>query len=101
MEIRMVDTISQYHEIKAEVDTAIQEVVESGIYINGPKVKAFRENLASYLGLEDVIPHPVSMFPSVTRGGILAPVVVPVGVLTSRTRIVAEIVEEGLHLVFD
>lgn len=55
MEIRMVDTITQYHHIKEEIDTAVQEVVESGWYINGPRVNAFRENLGQYLGAKHVI----------------------------------------------
>ncbi len=55
MDIRMVDTITQYHHIKEEVDTAVQEVVESGWYINGPRVQAFRDNLAHYLGAKHVI----------------------------------------------
>jgi len=50
-----VDTITQYHHIKEEVDTAVQEVVESGWYINGPRVQAFRDNLAQYLGAKHVI----------------------------------------------
>ena len=55
MEIRMVDTITQYHHIKSEIDTAVQEVIESGWYINGPRVQAFRDNLGAYLGAKHVI----------------------------------------------
>ncbi|MEM7038222.1 MAG: DegT/DnrJ/EryC1/StrS family aminotransferase, partial [Bacteroidota bacterium] len=51
----MVDTITQYGKIREEVDAAIREVVESGMYINGPAVHRFRENLASYLGAERVV----------------------------------------------
>ncbi len=56
MTIRMVDTITQYENIKSDVDAAIAEVVASGMYINGPAVKQFVANLATYLGAERVIP---------------------------------------------
>lgn len=56
MTIKMVDTVGQYHQIKEEVDRAIQEVLETGAYINGPAVGRFRDHLASYLGVKHVIP---------------------------------------------
>ena len=52
----MVDTITQYHHIKAEVDSAVAEVINSGAYINGPAVKNFTAHLAEYLGAKSVIP---------------------------------------------
>lgn len=55
MEIRMVDTITQYAHIKNEVDAAVSEVIASGKYINGPTVHTFRKNLATYMGAEHVI----------------------------------------------
>ncbi|MEM0997331.1 MAG: DegT/DnrJ/EryC1/StrS family aminotransferase [Bacteroidota bacterium] len=54
-EIRMVDTITQYHHIKDEVDAAVSAVVASGMYINGPAVKQFRASLGEYLGASKVI----------------------------------------------
>lgn len=54
--IQMVDTKRQYLKIKEEVDQALQEVVESSIYIGGKQVTAFAENLAAYLGVKYVIP---------------------------------------------
>ncbi len=56
MKIQMVDTLSQYHHIQGEVDTAIMEVVKSGMYIGGPVVNRFKENLAAYLNAPFVIP---------------------------------------------
>jgi UDP-2-acetamido-2-deoxy-ribo-hexuluronate aminotransferase len=56
MEIKMVDTITQYRHIQKEVDAAIHEVLESGAYINGPAVKRFTQNFAAYLGAKQVIP---------------------------------------------
>ena len=52
----MVDTKNQYLAIKAEVDEAIQEVLDSAAYINGKAVKDFAQNLATYLGSDYVIP---------------------------------------------
>jgi dTDP-4-amino-4,6-dideoxygalactose transaminase len=54
--IQMVDTKNQYLAIKAEVDGAIQEVLDSAAYINGKVVKDFAQNLSTYLGVEHVIP---------------------------------------------
>ena len=36
--IQMVDLQRQYEPIKAEVDASIQEVIDSAMFINGPKV---------------------------------------------------------------
>jgi len=54
--IQMVDLQGQYRKIKSEIDTAIMECVESASFINGPKVKAFQENLERYLDVKHVIP---------------------------------------------
>lgn len=50
-EIRMVDLVSQYEKIQAEVDSKILEVVKSSAYINGPEVKSFEKELAEYLNV--------------------------------------------------
>ncbi len=55
-EIRMVDLQNQYLKIKPEVDNAIQSVMDSAAFINGPEVKAFATELADYLGVKHVIP---------------------------------------------
>ncbi len=52
----MVDVRGQYLHIKNEVDAAIQEVIDSCAFINGPKVKSFQANLESYLDVNCVIP---------------------------------------------
>lgn len=54
--IKMVDLQSQYLRIKDEVDAAIQEVLNSTAFIQGPAVKEFAEDLASYTGSGYVIP---------------------------------------------
>jgi UDP-2-acetamido-2-deoxy-ribo-hexuluronate aminotransferase len=53
--LKMVDLYSQYLKIKPEIDTAIEEVLESTAFINGPQVERFTKNLASYLKARHVI----------------------------------------------
>src|SRR6478752_602905 len=54
--IQMVDTKTQYLNIKTEVDTAIQQVLDSAAYINGKPVQDFAANLGQYLGVKHTIP---------------------------------------------
>lgn len=54
-ELRMVDLKGQYDRIKTEIDTAIQSVIASTVFIRGPEVISFEEELASYLGVKNVI----------------------------------------------
>jgi len=54
--IQMVDLQSQYEKIKPEVDKAINDVVASAAFINGPEVKNFQTELEEYLGVKHVIP---------------------------------------------
>lgn len=54
-EIQMVDLRSQYEKIKTEVDAAIQEVINSSAFINGPSVTKFQDELAAYLGCRHAI----------------------------------------------
>ncbi len=53
--IHMVDTKSQYLKIKNEIDTAIQEVIDSTQFIQGPAVKMFEANVEKYLGVKYAI----------------------------------------------
>jgi dTDP-4-amino-4,6-dideoxygalactose transaminase len=54
--IQMVDLVSQYEKIKTEIDSAIQEVIQSSRFINGPSVKEFQTDLEKYLDVKHVIP---------------------------------------------
>src|SRR5690554_7771081 len=54
--IQMVDLVSQYEKIKPEVQAAINSVMDSAQFINGPEVQAFKKELADYLGVKHVIP---------------------------------------------
>jgi UDP-2-acetamido-2-deoxy-ribo-hexuluronate aminotransferase len=54
--IKMVDLHSQYLRIKTEIDEAIQRVLESTAFINGPEVGQFSRELSAYLGGAHVVP---------------------------------------------
>jgi len=54
--LQMVDTKTQYHKIKAEVDAAVIAVMESSQFIGGKPVNDFAVNLAKYNGSKHVIP---------------------------------------------
>lgn len=54
--LQMVDLKRQYQKIKPEVDAAIQEVLDSTMFIGGAHVKGFSTELAEYLGVKHVIP---------------------------------------------
>ena len=54
--IRMVDLKGQYKFIAGEVKAALDEIIESTAFINGPAVKDFQANLEAYLGVKHVIP---------------------------------------------
>lgn len=55
-EIQMVDTKTQYHKIKDEIDAAVIGVMESSRFIGGKVVTDFAENLATYHNSKFVIP---------------------------------------------
>lgn len=54
--IQMVDLVSQYENIKSEVDQAILSVIEKAQFINGPEVSSFQSELEDYLKVKHVIP---------------------------------------------
>lgn len=53
--IQMVDLVSQYKNIKQEVDAAVIDVMSTAYFIKGPKVAAFEKHLCEYLGVKHVI----------------------------------------------
>jgi dTDP-4-amino-4,6-dideoxygalactose transaminase len=55
MQIQMVDLNGQYLNIKSEVDSAIQSVIDRTQFIKGSDVKEFEYNLAEYLKVKHVI----------------------------------------------
>jgi UDP-2-acetamido-2-deoxy-ribo-hexuluronate aminotransferase len=54
-EIRMVDLKSQYLKIKQEIDSAIQNVIDSASFVKSPVVAKFERDLSDYLGAPHVI----------------------------------------------
>lgn len=54
--IQMVDTKTQYHKIKTEVDKAVVDVMESSAFINGKPVQDFANNLSAYQQVKHTIP---------------------------------------------
>jgi len=52
----MVDLKTQYDKIRTEVDEAMQRVISTTAFINGPEVKAFQAELEQYLHVKHVIP---------------------------------------------
>jgi dTDP-4-amino-4,6-dideoxygalactose transaminase len=54
--IEMVDLKGQYEKIKPQIDSAIQEVIDSTAFINGKAVQDFATELAAYNGSKYCIP---------------------------------------------
>ena len=54
--LQMVDTKTQYHKIKTEVDAAVIAVLESSAFIGGKVVATFADNLAKYHNSKHCIP---------------------------------------------
>lgn len=55
--IPLVDLKAQYATIKPEIDAAMQAVVESTAFINGPQVRSFEESFAAFCG----VPHAIGV----------------------------------------
>ncbi|HUZ47338.1 MAG TPA: DegT/DnrJ/EryC1/StrS family aminotransferase [Terriglobia bacterium] len=47
--------VRQYHNLKNEIDQAIHEVLESGSYVQGPRLKQFEQELAQYAKLKESV----------------------------------------------
>jgi dTDP-4-amino-4,6-dideoxygalactose transaminase len=54
--IQMVDLKGQYERIKETVNHAIEAVLDTNTYINGPQVHEFQKSLEKYLDVKHVIP---------------------------------------------
>jgi dTDP-4-amino-4,6-dideoxygalactose transaminase len=52
----MVDLTGQYQGIREEVNSSINQILETATFINGPQVHAFQAALEKYLGIKHVIP---------------------------------------------
>ncbi|MGH9553781.1 MAG: DegT/DnrJ/EryC1/StrS family aminotransferase, partial [Terriglobales bacterium] len=47
--------VKQYHNLKAEIDRAILDVLESGSYVLGPQLVKFEEELARYMKTKETV----------------------------------------------
>jgi dTDP-4-amino-4,6-dideoxygalactose transaminase len=52
----MVDLKQQYLNMKEKIDAAVSGVLDSTLFIGGPQVNDFANNLQNYLGVKHVIP---------------------------------------------
>jgi len=50
--IPLVDLKAQYDSLKEDIDDAVRRVIERGEFILGPEVKAFEQEMATYLGVK-------------------------------------------------
>lgn len=55
MKVNLLDTKIQYNNIKDEIKGAIDEVLESGMFIMGPNVKKFEKEMAEFCGVKRAI----------------------------------------------
>jgi dTDP-4-amino-4,6-dideoxygalactose transaminase len=53
--IPLVDVHSQYAPLKPQLEALFREVLESGEFIRGPHYRAFEEEAAAYLGVQETI----------------------------------------------
>jgi UDP-2-acetamido-2-deoxy-ribo-hexuluronate aminotransferase len=54
-EIQMVDLQYQYFQLKDEIDAAMNKVISTSAFINGPEVKSFQQDLANYMNSKHCI----------------------------------------------
>ena len=55
MPIGLFDTETPLLALREQIAERLNEVVERGVYILGPEVKAFEQEFAEYLGVRHVI----------------------------------------------
>lgn len=53
--IPAIDLKRQYASMKAEIDEAVQRVIESGWHISGPESRAFEQEYAAYCGVQHAV----------------------------------------------
>src|SRR6266480_925507 len=55
MKIGFYGHAQQYHNLKAEIDRAIHDVLESGTYVLGPQLVKFEQELAQYMNAKETV----------------------------------------------
>jgi dTDP-4-amino-4,6-dideoxygalactose transaminase len=51
----MVDLAPGLRELRADIDAALARVIDSGLFVNGPEVRALERELAGYLGVAECV----------------------------------------------
>ncbi|UJH92840.1 DegT/DnrJ/EryC1/StrS family aminotransferase [Antarcticibacterium sp. 1MA-6-2] len=54
--LQMVDLQGQYEHIKDQINTSLEEIMQTSAFINGPEVQKFQKELEEYLDVKHVIP---------------------------------------------
>ena len=52
MKVTLVDLVTQYHNMKDEMDEAIHAVIDSGHFVLGEANQQFESNLSEYIAVE-------------------------------------------------
>src|SRR5580658_5022080 len=55
MKVEFYGNVRQYNNIKKEIDANLQEVIQSGQYVQGPMLKRFEGEFAAYSGTKHAI----------------------------------------------
>ncbi|MCU6710428.1 DegT/DnrJ/EryC1/StrS family aminotransferase [Paenibacillus sp. J5C_2022] len=55
MKIPLIDLRAQYMELRTEIDEAISRVLHSGVYIGGPEVEAFEQEITAVTGANHAV----------------------------------------------
>lgn len=55
MNVPNIDLPVQYQQLRGEIDTAVQRVLASGHFVDGPESQALEQELARYIGASEVI----------------------------------------------
>jgi len=55
VKVRFYGHVRQYHNLKNQIDAAIQEVLEGGSYVMGPKLQRFEKELAAYCHAQEAV----------------------------------------------
>ena len=55
MTIPLIDVYSQYAPLKPQLEAVFREVLESGEFIRGPHYRAFEQEAATYLGVQEAV----------------------------------------------
>ncbi|MBI4166749.1 MAG: DegT/DnrJ/EryC1/StrS family aminotransferase [Acidobacteria bacterium] len=55
MKVGFHGQVRQYHQFKPAIDAAIHKVLESGVYVLGPKLEKFERDLATYCRMQEAV----------------------------------------------